>query len=77
MPQNDTVTVKQSELREQKALIAQEDRRRMNLLNALSRDYTTTSDDSESFCKYNDDEAVISLSVQLIKAASSKGRCLR
>ena len=51
--QNDAVAVKQSELKQQQALIAEEERRRMNLLNALSRDYTTTSDDSESFCKYN------------------------
>ena len=33
----------------------------MNLLNALQRDYTTTSDDSESFCKCSQ------LSVQLVK----------
>ena len=51
--QNDTVAVKQSELRQQKALTAEEDRRRMNLLNGLSRGHTTTSDDSESFCEYN------------------------
>ena len=51
--QNDTVAAKQSELRQQKALTAEEDRRRMNLLSALSRGHTTTSDDSESFCEYN------------------------
>ena len=51
--QNDTVALKQSELRQQKSLTAEEDRRRMNLLNALSRGHTTTSDDSESFCEYN------------------------
>ena len=47
--QNDEVARKQSELRQQKAIAAEEERRRMNLLNALSRNYTT-SDDSESFC---------------------------
>lgn len=49
--QNDEVAKKESELRQQKALAAEEERRRMNLLNALSRDHTTT-DDSESFCTY-------------------------
>ncbi|XP_073233564.1 TBC1 domain family member 31-like [Porites lutea] len=52
--ENDTVAAKQSELRQQKALTAEEDRRRMNLLNALQRDYTTTSDDSESFSRLRD-----------------------
>ena len=51
--QNDTVAVKQSVLRHQKALAAEEDRRRMRLLNALSRGHKTSSDDSESFCKFN------------------------
>lgn len=48
--QNDEVAKKQSELRQQKAVAAEEERRRMNLLNALSRDHTTTNHDSESFC---------------------------
>jgi len=52
--ENDTVAVKQSELRQQKALTAEEDRRRMNLLNGLSRGHTTTSDDSESFSRLRD-----------------------
>lgn len=52
--ENDTVAAKQSELRQQKALTAEEDRRRMNLLNALQRGYTTTSDDSESFSRLRD-----------------------
>lgn len=52
--ENDTVAAKQSELRQQTALTAEEDRRRMNLLNALQRGYTTTSDDSESFSRLRD-----------------------
>lgn len=46
------MAVKQSEVRQQKALAAEEDRRRLNLLSALTRDQTTTTDDSESFCEY-------------------------
>lgn len=45
------MAVKQSEVRQQKALAAEEDRRRLNLLSALTRDQTTTTDDSESFCE--------------------------
>ncbi|KAJ7360430.1 hypothetical protein OS493_015531 [Desmophyllum pertusum] len=51
--ENDEVAKKESELRQQKALAAEEERRRMNLLNALSRDHTTT-DDSESFSRLRD-----------------------
>lgn len=49
--ENDVVAVKQSEVRQQKALAAEEDRRRLNLLSALTRDQTTTTDDSESFSR--------------------------
>lgn len=52
--ENDAVAAKQSELTRQKSLIAEEDRRRVNLLNALSRGHTTTSDDSESFSRLRD-----------------------
>ena len=46
------MAAKQSELRDQKSLAAEGDRKRMRLLNALSRGHTINSDDSESFCKY-------------------------
>ncbi|PFX32292.1 TBC1 domain family member 31 [Stylophora pistillata] len=49
--ENDAVAMKQSEVRQRKALAAEEDRRRLNLLSALSRDQTTTTDDSESFSR--------------------------
>ncbi|XP_068723216.1 TBC1 domain family member 31-like [Montipora capricornis] len=52
--ENDTVAVKQSVLRHQKALAAEEDRRRMRLLNALSRGHKTSGDDSESFSRLRD-----------------------
>ncbi|KAL9974989.1 hypothetical protein ACROYT_G012102 [Oculina patagonica] len=52
--ENDEVARKQSELRREKAIAAEEERRRMNLLNALSRDRVLTSDDSESFSRLRD-----------------------
>ncbi|XP_067054665.1 TBC1 domain family member 31-like isoform X2 [Acropora muricata] len=52
--ESDRLAAKQSELRDQKSLAAEGDRKRMRLLNALSRGHTINSDDSESFSRLRD-----------------------
>ncbi|XP_015780139.1 PREDICTED: TBC1 domain family member 31-like [Acropora digitifera] len=52
--ESDRLAAKQSELRDQKSLAAEGDRKRMRLLNALSRGHTINSDDSESFSHLRD-----------------------